>query len=298
MKNPLGELEKNISNLTKSQKLVANYILKNPVKSAFLTISEISDNAGVSTNSTVRLVNEIGYSGYQNFKDDLQNIIKNKLSPTNKLENSFQKFGNNNLLDKTFENSIYLLEYTYKMIDKEKIMKIIDKIKKANKIFITGIKSGYPVAYYLYHGLNRAKGNCEIITEESLPEEKILEFTEQDLLFVISYPRYIESPINIAKQAQIIGTSVIAISDNYSSPISKYSDIIIPVEITSTSFHNSIISGIFMVDIILTAFSFDNPKEVINRLKKIENLYSDWDLLSEGNVVKTSREKLEVLTNE
>lgn len=50
--------------LSKGQKLIAEYILKNYDKAAFMTAAKLGNNVGVSESTVVRFATELGFSGY------------------------------------------------------------------------------------------------------------------------------------------------------------------------------------------------------------------------------------------
>ena len=62
--NLLDKIEKAYPKFSKGQKKIANYILKNYEKAAFMTAASLSENTGVSCSTVVRFAVELGYDGY------------------------------------------------------------------------------------------------------------------------------------------------------------------------------------------------------------------------------------------
>ncbi|MDU5141096.1 MAG: MurR/RpiR family transcriptional regulator [Paenibacillus dendritiformis] len=61
--------------LTKSEKKVADIVLKDPETAVFYTITDLSKQAEVGDTSVIRFCRKLGYSGYQEFKLSLaQNL--------------------------------------------------------------------------------------------------------------------------------------------------------------------------------------------------------------------------------
>lgn len=50
--------------LSKGQKLISEYILKNYDKAAFMTAAKLGNSVGVSESTVVRFAIELGFSGY------------------------------------------------------------------------------------------------------------------------------------------------------------------------------------------------------------------------------------------
>lgn len=77
MENPILKLKDNISQLTETQRRVADYILKNPVDVAFLTVDQLALTVKTSTTTIMRLAFSLGYSGYAEFQKGLQELLRN-----------------------------------------------------------------------------------------------------------------------------------------------------------------------------------------------------------------------------
>lgn len=89
MNSILEELiTKNYSTLTKGQKKVATYILRNPEEVAFLTSKKLGKNAGVSEATVIRLANALGISGFSEIQNISQSWLKRKRAPSEKLEST------------------------------------------------------------------------------------------------------------------------------------------------------------------------------------------------------------------
>ena len=60
----LKKIEENYNSFSKRQKLIADYILNNYDKAAFLTAAKLGNAVGVSESTVVRFATELGYKGY------------------------------------------------------------------------------------------------------------------------------------------------------------------------------------------------------------------------------------------
>ena len=61
--------------LSKGQKLIAEYILENYDKAAFMTASKLGISVGVSESTVVRFANELGFSGYPKLQKALLSFL-------------------------------------------------------------------------------------------------------------------------------------------------------------------------------------------------------------------------------
>src|SRR5688572_16702430 len=72
--------------MSKGQKLIAEYIMKNYDKAAFMTASRLGSIVGVSESTVVRFANALNYDGYPKLQKALQELIRNKLTTVQRIE--------------------------------------------------------------------------------------------------------------------------------------------------------------------------------------------------------------------
>ena len=77
-KQLINIIQAQYSRLSKGQKLIAQYIINNYDKVAFMTASKLGEAVGVSESTVVRFANALGYAGYPKLQEGLQELIKNK----------------------------------------------------------------------------------------------------------------------------------------------------------------------------------------------------------------------------
>lgn len=66
------------ANLTKTQKMIANYILENSSDACFMTSTEIAMKLGVSESSVIRFSRSLGFSGFMDFQKALRKDYQDK----------------------------------------------------------------------------------------------------------------------------------------------------------------------------------------------------------------------------
>jgi len=277
--NILQLIERNINNLTQAQSEVADFILKNPVHSAFLTLDQLAGNVKTSTTTVMRFTYNLGYSGYAEFQKDLQELLRNRVAPYTRLETNMKNLGLNNLLVKCADIQIDNITDTLNCLSESSINNCLDILQSARKIYIIGVRTSYAIAYYLYHCLNQSLGNCELL-EPIFQDyaEKMQNIESSDLLIAISFPRYVKHVIEIAKIVKDSKPKVIAITDSYKSPLAALSDVVLPCSFRSLAFHNSISGPIFLVDFLITALAMREPEKTKLRLEDAELLLKKLNL--------------------
>jgi DNA-binding MurR/RpiR family transcriptional regulator len=273
MENPILKLKEKVSELTETQRRVADYIIKNPLDVAFLTVDQLAGIVGTSTTTIMRLTFSLGYSGYAEFQKGLQEILRNRAAPQTRLEVNLKDINQSDLWNRYAENQIHNIQSTFEMIPVQTLDKTLEMIVSAERIFCTSVRSGMPVAQYLTFGINRLLGNCDLIVADlSDWVDKGVGLTSRDLVIATSFPRYARRIVEFVMTAKEKGAQVISITDSYSSPLVKYSDIILPCNTSSIAFHNSAIASMFVADYLISALAINYPEKVKSRLDEINSI--------------------------
>ena len=76
----IEKIRRLMDELTRSQRMLAEYIIQRPEKVGFLPINELAQAAGVSVATVIRFCNTMGYSGYVELGREIQISIQNELS--------------------------------------------------------------------------------------------------------------------------------------------------------------------------------------------------------------------------
>ncbi|MFJ5748595.1 MurR/RpiR family transcriptional regulator [Peribacillus frigoritolerans] len=273
MENPILKLKNKISELTETQKRVADYIIKNPVDVAFLTVDQLAGIVGTSTTTIMRLTFSLNYSGYTEFQKGLQELLRNRAAPQIRLEANLKDLNESNLWIRSAESQLNNIQSTVEMISTESLNKTVEMIVSADRIFCTSVRSGLPVAQHLTFGLNRLLGNCELIVADlSDWVDKGINFTSKDLVIATSFPRYARRIVEFAMAAKDNNAQIISITDSYSSPLVKYSDLVLPCNSSSIAFHNSPIASMLVADYLVSAIAINYPEKTKNRLDEINSI--------------------------
>ena len=166
-KTTLQDLEEKMKALTPSQRKVADHILKYPMEAAFLTIEQMARQTSVSVATIIRLAYSLGYDGYTQFQKALQALLRDQISPPNRLEANLKKIGKNKLLIDCAELQIKNIRKTVEFLSEENIDQAFSLIFASRKIYVIGIRSSLAVANYLNEGLNRLGIDCEMVVPDT-----------------------------------------------------------------------------------------------------------------------------------
>lgn len=272
-RNILYELEQNIGNLTKSQKKVAAYIIKEPIQAAFSTVDQVAQQVETSTTTIVRLALYLGFSGYSEFQRELQELLKAHTDPSTKLAINFKEGDKNYIIEGIIKQEMENISKTIHNLSDKNILRAEQVLKSANRIYVIGFRSCYSVAHFLSYNLMRIFGNCTQLQEfGGCMYEQINQITDQDVLIAITLPRYINDVVKLSQIAKEKSATIIAITDGHLSPLAEYADILLAADCKTSGFHNSVISAILIAELLIGVSTFKNPELVKTNLQSSETI--------------------------
>ncbi len=265
---------------SKGQRRIAEAILKDYDKTAYMTAAKLGETANVSESTVVRFANELGFSGYPEFQHAVQELVRTKLTPNQRIEVSSARIGSGDLLAKVMSAEIDRIRYTMERLDRDAFNRAVDAIAAAKRIYIIGVRSSSTLANFLHFNLAMICDNVRLIQPTSSSEmfEQILDIDKGDVMIAISFPRYSTKIAKAVKYAKASGAELIAITDSQLSPIADGADYFLSAQTDMVSFVDSLIAPLSLINALLAAVANKNPEEVKQRFDKLEHIWDDYDV--------------------
>lgn len=279
-RNLLGEIQNRMSDFSKSQKLISNYILENYDKAAYMTASKLGATVKVSESTVVRYAIELGFDGYPEFQHSLQEIVRTKLTSFQRMEVTNSLIGDGDALTKVLMSDIDKIKRTVEDIDHEAFEAAVNSIVGAKNIYIIGIGSASVLASALNINLRMIFDNVRFIVASSATEiyEQIISIGEGDVMVAISFPRYskkVVSAVNLAKKS---GADVIALTDSSASPIASLADQNLFARSDMASFADSLVAPLSVINALVVEVSRRKQDELTVRLRQLEQIWEEYNV--------------------
>ena len=270
----LEQISKNISNLSKKQKVVAKYILENWKNIPHQSSVEIAKNLEISQSSVIRTTKTLGFNSFPELQNALRLIIQRQLSFVDRLEQT--EVVNSNIettLLKIRQLQEMNLRQTINASNPKHIRQTIEYIVNARKVYVVGMRSSATLVHYLGFNLNMMTKKIKQITNDYSLLEDIRSLDKQDLLIAISFPRYTQltkTAVYLAKEQQC---PIVAITDCLSSPIAKPADIVLLAASKSFYFNQSLSAAMALCDILLAQLTTDYHQLYRQGMEELEKDY-------------------------
>ena len=273
--NLMEKIKNRYYRLSKSQKMIANYILNHYDKAAFMTASQLGETVEISESTVVRFANALGYSGYPKLQKALQELIKTKLTTVQRLELSDSQITQDSIIEDVIKSDIDSIQATINELNKEEFSKIVDVINKAKNIYIIGFRTSTVLAEFLGFYLNLILDNVRVVRYGvSDIYEQLIHITNEDIVIGISFPRYSKKTTQMLEFVSEKDAQVIAITDSDLSPLIEYSDYKLIAYSNMVSFVDSLVVPLSLMNALIVSIGM-GKREYIT--KKFEDLESIWE---------------------
>lgn len=277
-KKLISDIQAQYTRFSKGQKLIAQYILSNYDKVAFMTACKLGDTVGVSESTVVRFANALGYSGYPKLQAALQELIKNKLTTVQRVEMANEYRDDYTILNKVLKSDMDNIRGTLEEIDKKAFEDSANRLLKAKKIYILGMRSSFAIAQYLGFYLDIILDNVHIIRMDMGDAfEQIVRIGEDDVLIAVSFPRYSKKSYQIVSFAKEKGTHIISLTDSLFAPVASIADNTLLVKSNMASFVDSLVPALSIANALIIAVGMKEKEDIKQHFDDLEQI---WDKYS------------------
>lgn len=278
-KKLISDIQTQYTRLSKGQKLIAQYILNNYDKVAFMTACKLGETVGVSESTVVRFANALGYSGYPKLQAALQELIKNKLTTVQRVEMANDYSDENTILNKILKGDIDNIRETLEEIDGEAFQEAVSRLLKARKIYILGMRTSFVVAQYLGFYLGIILDNVHTVRMDMGDAfEQIVRIGEDDVVIAFSFPRYSKKSFQLVKYAKEKGAYVISITDSLFAPIASESDNTLIVKSNMASFVDSLVPAMSVANALAVAVGMKEKEDIKEHFDDLEQMWDKYGM--------------------
>ena len=277
-KSILHTIENNMSSFSKGQKRIAGYILENYDTAAFMTASKLGKLVGVSESTVVRFASELGYDGYPSMQRALQEMIRSRLTSTQRIQAAGDLLDRQDLLGAVLQSDIDKLREIVGEADRREFDNVVERIMQARHIYILGVRSSSFVAGYLNFYMHLLCENVTLVQSNAAGEifEQLFRIGPEDVMIAISFPRYSKVTMNTVKFAQDRGASIIAVTDNELSPVYQMSDAALLAPCEMISFVDSMVAPLSLINALLVALAHRMGTDVSTTFAELEDIWNEY----------------------
>ena len=265
------------SRLSKSHRRIAEYILQHYDKAVFMTAAKLGEMVNVSESTVVRFAVALGYEGYPELQQALQELVRHRLTATQRFEMS-SDISQEEVLSTVLKADMQNIRSTIDGIDNAAFLRAVQVISGARRIYLLGLRSAAPLAQFAGYYLHYIFDDVRVVAAGSTDVfEAISRIEASDVLLGISFPRYSSRTIEAMSFARSRHAQVIGLTDGPMSPLHEVADICLSMRTDMASFVDSMAAPMSVINALIVALGIQNREALNARFKQLEEV---WDAYS------------------
>lgn len=270
----------------KQLRVAARYVRENPEKVALHSLRQVSDLADVHPSSLMRLVRELGFERYNEFRDPFRQWLSTQSNSMRSRVQGLRAKGKRGRLDETvadvFAQELADVQATAAAIRTADLVAAADIMLAARRVYIVGLRSLHSAAFFLDYSCKMYATNSVLVDGRggSLGDE-VRDAGPEDAVVVLSHRSYSRDTLRIARFAKDAGAKVISIVDSPLAPTVAFSDVKLVLTASPSALLSSVVSTLAVVQALIAVIVLKVGDEIVDAMKRNETFYRGFDTFVE-----------------
>ena len=275
MTDPIHAVQQGYSSLRRSEKKVADFVLKHPQDCLHSSIADLARKVEVSEPTVIRFCKAIGCSGYQDFRLKLARTLGSNDTPAPQ----FAEFSLNPsdsveaLSRKVFDGSIREILRVREALDFRLIEAATTAIARARRVEFFGFGASGAVARDAQHKFMRLKPLTFATSDPHMQLISAATMNSEDVVVAISHSGRSKELIQSVKEARKNGATIIGVCAE-NTPLANCCCLPLAIQAREDTELftplSSRIAHLVVIDVLATAVAVFIKPEVSGQLRKIK----------------------------
>ncbi|MGE4583635.1 MAG: MurR/RpiR family transcriptional regulator [Sphaerochaeta sp.] len=265
-------IQETLAHMSPSFVEIGRYLLENYESIGFTSVHELSRIIGVSNASLVRYTQALGFKGYKQFRETVQEEVRSKLKPDPAVAlNELDVLPVRKQLQKLADNEISNLTKTLRDLSAQSLLHMAEAVFSCNAIFISGFGVSKNIMQLLeYALLCMQMKNVQTITGSvSDYNPRLKSLKAGDCLFVMTMPPYSPEAIQVATYAKEQGAQVFLFTDSGACPIYPNADAVVCCENNSLLLTNSYVGMVAVIQVFINMLLLSSKENLLPHMKTV-----------------------------
>ena len=290
--NKSGEIAQMISDhynsLTKSEKIIANFIRKNQEESAFLSAAEIANRLDLSEATLVRFARTLGFGSYPAMRSVLQENFRQRVTHSARLRGRLDEMRENGgIFERLTATEIDYLSQALESIDREQMAKAVELITRHDKIYVFGLGPSISLVDLMEIRLHRF--GKEVVPLKVSGREVIdsmLTMKSGDLVFVICFFDQNPTLQLVLDYSRKSGATIIMLTDTLDTILGDKADVILSARRGPVGEFHSLVVPMTVINALLLSVAKADQERIMPVLDRLDSLRDQLkDLNDAGNTL-------------
>ena len=257
-----------------SQRQIADHLLRNPMRVTALGIEELAESCQVSTATISRFARDIGQKNYSAMRGAMAETLQALLQPVDKLRHTIERRARaTSPVTESLEYAAANIAATAGALSLPDMQAVVRRLTRAKVVYVMGFGLSANLAGMLVQHLQpfcphvvevAGQGGTEVAAGH------LATVGPNDLLVVISFPRYALDVIRLAKFARDHGACVISITDAPASPLVEVSEHVLYANSGHAVLPSSATAAVAVIEALAVSLMVSNKDNVAKAARLTE----------------------------
>lgn len=242
--------------LTKNEKIVADYIISYPESVIQMSVQELAQKSGVSSATPVRLAQHMGFDGYKEFRLYLAKHLPQQEDLISDMSQAPDSAAG--VVEKVLLSEVDSIRLTLKELDYVQLTAAAERIKAADQLLFFGTGTSYLVCCDAMYKFQRAGKSVRCTSDIAEAAVLLTHLHKNDPVIGISHSGETRDTCNLLKLARELELPTIAATTYPGSTICQYADHLLPTQTRESALHKiaftSRISQLAAMDALFMAY--------------------------------------------
>ena len=268
-------IRRDLGSFTPNERRAAHRLLADYPMAGLDTVAGLGEAAGVSAPTVLRMVSKLGFPSYGSFQKALRAELTERLA-TPLMKGGDAALGNDRL-GRFAETIMANVRETAANVPRGEFEAVVRLLADTHRqAFILGGRFTDPLAGYLGAHLRVLRPNVRRITGGRASWfDQLLDVGKRDTVVLFDIRRYSTDLAAFAESAVGRGATVVLITDQWLSPISRVAAHVLPAHVAAPSIWDSSGGLVLIAEAILAAVARELGPKARDRLAMIEKLRPD-----------------------
>lgn len=262
--------------LSDKLQVAAKFVAENPVDVATRSLRSVASTTGVSPATFSRLARALGYSDYEELREDGREAVERRISPFSERAHALRVAASDQssaaILHRQASACVANIEEMHSAIDMPRLNAAVQSLHEARTVLLVGAMGSAGIVDYFGYMAHWFKANWKTVGRNGTElSPAVSRLGPKDVVFALAkapYARRTIAALQIAKEA---GATTIVITDSRTSPALQFSDYGFSVSSDSPQFFSSYAATLVLMETIISMLLARAGPEAEDMIRSAEN---------------------------
>jgi DNA-binding MurR/RpiR family transcriptional regulator len=268
------QINERFDRLTKSEKKIAAYLMRNYEEAAFLSAADLAKRLEISEATVVRFAYSLDLSGYPQLRQQLQELVKHKISHAYRLRKKLAELSPEaHIFEQVMAMEMEYLTDAMRTISREAFDEAVRLICGAKRLFVYGLSGSATLAELLEHRLRRFGMEVVPLTQSGREVcEKLLMLTDEDVFFALLFFNLSEVMVSTLDYAKHCGCQVILLTDTLGPHLRDKVDVLLEARRGPVMAFHSLIVPMVIIQALILAVARADEETSMATLDRLDDI--------------------------